>query len=79
MLPPGRDADPADLGGERVREVVAVEVRRRDDVELLGAGEHLLQRDVGDGVLDEELVTGVAAAVVPADTATSPNSAATSS
>ena len=32
-----------------------------------GPGEHLLQGDVGDGVLDEELVAGVAAAVVPAD------------
>ena len=31
----GRDADAADLRGERVGEVVAVEVQRRDDVELL--------------------------------------------
>ena len=62
-----RDADAADLRGQRVREVVAVEVRRRDDVELVGAGEHLLQRDVGDRVLDQDLVAGLAAAVVPAD------------
>ena len=62
-----RDADAADLRGERVGEVVAVEVRRRDHVELVGAGQHLLQRDVGDVVLHEDLVAGLAAAVVPAD------------
>ena len=44
----GRDADAADLRRERVGEVVAVEVQRRDDVELLRAREHLLERDVGD-------------------------------
>src|SRR5262245_11078865 len=32
----GRDADAADLRRERVRQVVAVEVRRRDDVEVVG-------------------------------------------
>ena len=31
----GRDADAADLRGERIGEVVAVEVQRGDDVELL--------------------------------------------
>ena len=49
-----RDADAADLGGEGVGQVVAVQVHRRDDVEVLGARQHLLQRDVGDGVLDED-------------------------
>ena len=61
------DADPADLGGQRVGEVVAVEVGGGDDVEVLGPGEHLLQGDVGDVVLHEQLVAGLAAAVVPAD------------
>ena len=48
-----RDADAADLRGERVGEVVAVQVRRGDDVELVGPRQHLLQRDVGDRVLDQ--------------------------
>ena len=63
----GGDADAADLRRQRVGQVVAVEVHRGDHVELGGTGEHLLQGDVGDGVLDEDLVAGVAAAVVPAD------------
>src|SRR5476649_660503 len=49
-----RDADAADLRRERVGQVVAVEVQRRDDVELVGPRQHLLQRDVGDGVLDHD-------------------------
>ena len=64
---PGRDADPTDLGGQGVGDVVAVEVRGGDDVEVRRTGQHLLQRDVGDGVLDEELVPRLAVAVVPAD------------
>ena len=67
MLPPGAMPMPPTCAAERVGQVVAVEVRGRDDVELVGPGEHLLQRDVGDRVLDEDLVAGVAAAVVPAD------------
>src|ERR1022692_4833033 len=50
-----RDADAADLGRQRVREVVAVQVERRDDLELVGTGQDLLQRDVGDRVLDQHL------------------------
>ena len=61
------DPDAADLGRERVREVVAVQVHRRDDVELRGARERLLEADVGDDVLHEQLRTGLAVAVVPAD------------
>src|SRR5215469_3315231 len=48
------DTDTPDLRRQRVREVVAVEVRRRDNVELLGARQHLLQRDVGNGILDDD-------------------------
>src|SRR5262245_40324326 len=55
-----RDADAADLRGQRVRQVVAVEIRRRDDVELVGPRQHLLQRDVGDRVLDDEARAGLA-------------------
>ena len=55
MLPPGAMPDAADLCRERVGEVVAVQVHRRDDVELVRPREHLLQRDVGDRVLDDDL------------------------
>ncbi len=48
-----RDANAADLGGERIGEIIAVEVRGGDDIELVRAGQHLLQRDVGNSVLHE--------------------------
>jgi hypothetical protein len=48
-VPARRDADAAHLRRQRIRQVVAVQVQRRDDVELVGAGQHLLQGDVGDG------------------------------
>src|SRR4029078_13046108 len=50
----GRDADAADLRRERIRQVVAVQVRRGDDVELVGSRQHLLQRDVGARARDYE-------------------------
>ncbi len=62
-----RDADAAHLGSEGIGQIVAVEVHRRDDVELGGPGEHLLKGDVGDGVLHEDLVARIATTVVPAD------------
>src|SRR5438034_4262608 len=63
MLPPGADADAAHLRGEGVGEVVTVQVRRGDDVELARAREDLLERDVGDRVAHEELLLPLAAAV----------------
>ena len=51
---PGRDPDPADLGGEGVRDVVAVQVQRRDHVVLRRPEEDLLQEGVGDRVLDRD-------------------------
>ena len=53
-----RDADAAHLGRQRVGEIIAVEVRRGDHVEFGGTRQHLLQRDVGDGVLDHDLARG---------------------
>src|SRR5205823_2155239 len=50
----GGDADAADLGGQRIAEIVAVEVGRGDDVEIFGACEDLLKRDVGNRVLDDQ-------------------------
>src|SRR5437762_4255533 len=61
-----RDPDPAHLGGERVGEEVAREVRGGDHVELVRAREDLLEERVGDRVLDEDLAgRRLAAAVVP--------------
>src|SRR5262245_44418415 len=59
-VPAGRDADAADLRRERVRQVVAIQVRRRDDVELVRPRQHLLQRDVGNRVLDDDAGAGLA-------------------
>ncbi len=70
----GRDADAADLRRQGVGEVVAVEVQGGDHLELGRAREHLLQGDVGDGVLDEHLA-GVEAAFCSAFAASSPLSA----
>ena len=47
---------PPDLRGERVAQVVAVQVRRGDDLEVLRPREHLLQRDVRDGVFHKDVV-----------------------
>ena len=53
---PGCDPDTAHLGGDGVRKVVAVQVGGSNDVEILGPGQDLLQRDVRDVVLDQDLV-----------------------
>ncbi len=50
-----------------VPEVVTVEVHGGDDVELLGTGQHLLQGDVSDGVLDQHHLLPLAVAVGLAD------------
>src|SRR5215470_9366026 len=63
----GGDADATHLRGEGVREEIPREVAARDDVELVGTGEDLLEEGVGDGVLDEDLACGrLAPAIVPA-------------
>src|SRR5215813_5117499 len=63
-----RDADAADLGGQRIGQQIAREVARGNHVELVRPREDLLQERVGDGVLDEDLARRrLAAALVPAD------------
>ena len=54
------DADTANLCSESVGEVVAVEVERRDDVEISRTCQHLLQGDVSDRVFDDDSCTGFA-------------------
>jgi hypothetical protein len=56
----GRDADAADLRSQGIAQIIAVKVERGDDVEIRRAREHLLERDVGDGVLDDDARTGLA-------------------
>ena len=63
---PRSDADASHLGGQGVGQVVAVEIHGGDHLELGRPGEHLLEGDVGDGILHQDLVAGVAVAVVPA-------------
>ena len=56
----GRDADAADLCRQRVAQVIAVQVERGDHVKLLRPREHLLERDVRDGVLDDDALRQLA-------------------
>ena len=58
MLAPG-DADAADLGRQRVGDVVAVEVHTGDDVILGRAQRDLLQEGIGDDVLDHDGLAGL--------------------
>ena len=61
------DADAPYLGGQGIGQIVAVEVHGGDHVELRWAGQYLLEGDVGNGVLYEDPVAGIAVAVVPPD------------
>ena len=46
----------ADLCGERIGEVVAIEIQGGDAVIILGADQHELERHVGNRVLDQQLL-----------------------
>ena len=48
----GRDSDSAHLRGERVAQVIAIEIERGDHVIICRAQQELLKRVVGDGVVD---------------------------
>ena len=48
----GRDANPAHLRGECVTQVIAIQIQCGDDIEILRPRQHLLERDVGNRVLD---------------------------
>ncbi len=54
-----RDADAADLRGERVGQIVAVQIRCRDDVELVRPCQDLLQGNVRNRILDHEARAGL--------------------
>src|SRR5690606_28245007 len=53
---PGRDADTANLRGERVGYVVAVQVERGDHIVFRRAGENLLQEGVCNDILYDQAV-----------------------
>src|SRR5215203_6396159 len=55
LVAAGGHAEPAHLGSERVREIVAVEVRGGQDVVLVRPQQGLLEHGVGDAVLDHDL------------------------
>ena len=63
----GSDPDSTDLGCEGIGDVVAVQVHRGDDVVFGGSEQDLLKKGVGNGVLDQQLVSGVPARVLPGD------------
>src|ERR1041385_1360202 len=50
----GRDADATHLRGERVAQVIAIQIERGDDIEIFRSRQHLLKRDVGNGVFDNK-------------------------
>ena len=51
----GRDTDSTNLCRERIRQIVAVEVHRRDDTVLVWPREDLLQHRIRNDVLDDDL------------------------
>ena len=61
---PGGDAHAADLGGHGIREIVPVQVRSGQHVELRRPQQHELEDDVGDAILDDDLALGAFAVVL---------------
>src|SRR6266536_440387 len=47
-----RNADSANLRRQRVAQVIAIQIQRRNHVEIVGPRQHLLQRDVRNRILD---------------------------
>src|SRR5690606_11701169 len=59
----GGDADAADLSGQGIGQVVAVQVEGGQHIEFLGPQQRVLEHDVGDAVLDDHLARGLLALV----------------
>lgn len=60
---PGSDTDPTDLRGQRVGEVIAVQVQGGDHIIIARADEGELQAYIGDRVLDQQHLLPLAIAV----------------
>src|SRR6187399_3441508 len=56
----GGNADAANLGGKCVGNIVTVEIEGGHDVVLVRPGQNLLQKRVGDDVLDDDAVRQLA-------------------
>ena len=59
----GRHAEPADLRGAGVGEVVAVQIGRGEHLIFVRARQDLLEDGIGDAVVDQDLLLPLAAAV----------------
>lgn len=53
------DADPSHARGQRVRDIITIEVHRRDDGVFRRTREDLLEERVSDDVLDDDLLAGL--------------------
>src|SRR5690606_26141326 len=52
----GRDTDASNLRGERIRDVVSVEIHGGDDIVFIGPREDLLQEGIGNHVFDNDAI-----------------------
>ena len=59
----GRHAQPADLRGAGVGNVVAVQIWRGEHLIFIRARQHLLEHGIGDAVVDHDLLLPLAAPV----------------
>ena len=53
----GRDADAPHLRGQCIRNVITVQIERRDDVVFFRPQQDLLEKIIGNHVLDNDLIT----------------------
>src|SRR5680860_730907 len=59
----GSDSNPTDLCGERIGNVVAVQVERRDHIVITRTGEDLLEEGVRNGIFDDDATFGLGPAL----------------
>ena len=52
---PGSYSDSSHLGGKRIGDVIAVEIQRRHHIVRFSFGEDVLQKRIGDAIVDDEI------------------------
>ena len=52
------DTDTADLCGQRIREIITIEVKRCDDAVVTRSGQHLLKHGIGDHIFNHDVAAG---------------------
>mmetsp|Transcript_7532 Transcript_7532/g.16010 ORF Transcript_7532/g.16010 Transcript_7532/m.16010 type:complete len:294 (-) Transcript_7532:237-1118(-) len=52
-----RNSNPTDLCGKQITEIIAVQIQGRDHVKLRRPGQHLLQRNIGNRILDQQFLS----------------------